>query len=317
MKQNVVIRTLALAVLFSCSPCLVGQTIPDADTINNSHLQGLAAPAMAVQSLVATPSLTTLFAGGNSQNGNMFDIQATKGITITSFDIHLSTSYPSTPMEVYYKVGTSVGFQTNPGAWTLLGSAVVTSLGNNVPTPLPIGGLNLIAGQRYGLYITSTMPIGNGVLRYTNGITDYSNSDLTIFHGFGKVYPFGSTFSPRIWNGTIYYRVSMLTFLDDYGRSRMCLDGTTGDFIWMILSGPGAGTTYTGTAVVTNLPLGSPVLLQANSKPGDPFNLAFSFNKILNTAYANFSIPSSGVASVLADKLTTDDPQGCSILELK
>ncbi len=108
-----------------------------------------------------------------------------------------------------------------------------------------------------------------------------------------------------------------LSFTDDYGRSRFCVSPLTGDFTWTILSGPLAGRSYTGNAVVTSLPLGSSVLLQVNGKPGDPIKLAFSFNQILKTAYGNFSIPSSGVASVLADKLTTDDPPGCFSLDGK
>jgi hypothetical protein len=42
-------------------------------------------------------------------------------------------------------------------------------------------------------------------MHYTNGANIYSNADLTITTGVGKQYPFGSTFTPRTWNGRIHY----------------------------------------------------------------------------------------------------------------
>lgn len=101
-----------------------------------------------------------------------------------------------------------------------------------------------------------------------------------------------------------------MSFLDDSGRSRLCLNSTTGDFIWTILSGPGAGTTYTGNAIVKNLSLDSYSMLLVNNKLGDPFVLRFSFNKTLNSASGYYKLPSSAT-SYLADTDTTNDPPGC------
>ncbi|MBL0210553.1 MAG: hypothetical protein IPQ13_06510 [Holophagaceae bacterium] len=269
-------RPLFAALLLSFSTSLVGQIAQDSGTPAGPVPQALT--ALMTPPVVPTGSLTTLFAGNNSQNGNMFDVQTINKITITSFAINLSTSYPSTTMEVYYKAGTSVGFETNAGAWTLLGSSVVTSLGDNVPTPLPVGGLTLDAGQVYAFYITSTSPIGFGVIRYTNGTTDYSNSDLTIYHGFGKAYPFANTFSPRIWNGTIFYNIIPAydtSFLDDSGNSLICFSSVTGDFQWNVLAGPNAGNTYTGTSRVTQTRMAT--------KLATPFGVFPSLNLYWNT----------------------------------
>ena len=236
---------LIAAVLLSFSSGLTGQVAQDSDMMRVSQPQGSA--ALLSPPVLPTGSLTTLFAGNNNFNGNMFDVLPTSKITITSFAINVDTSLTA---EVYYKLGTSVGFESNPGAWTLLGSAFVTSLGTNVPTPLPVGGLTLTPGQRYGFYVTLT----GGVMNYTNGTTDYSNSDLTIYHGTGKQYPFGNTFTPRIWNGTIFYNIIPpydTSFLDDAGNSLVCFNSTTGDFQWNVLAGPNAGSTFTGSSVVT------------------------------------------------------------------
>jgi len=37
------------------------------------------------------------------------------------------------------------------------------------------------------------------------GAVAASNGDLQILQGTGKEYPFGTSFTPRVWNGTIYY----------------------------------------------------------------------------------------------------------------
>lgn len=162
---------------------------------------------------VTTGSLTTTFASNNSFDGNMFDVTVlgADDVTITSFDINLETGETDT-ISVYYKAGTYAGFETNSGAWTLLGSASVTSSGTDVPTPLPVGGLTIPAGQTYGIYVTKTTTCQNGAsgcLLYTNGAVSVANADIQLDAGIGLGGLFGSLggpFSPRSWNGTVYYQ---------------------------------------------------------------------------------------------------------------
>ncbi|MGB1518065.1 MAG: hypothetical protein ACPG8K_03070, partial [Crocinitomicaceae bacterium] len=151
-------------------------------------------------------SLTTTFAGGNSSNGNMFDIQANQNITIKDFDVHFTGTNGS--FEVYFKNGSYVGSETNAAAWLLVGTATgINGAGTGVGTPLNLNlNLPLVAGQTYAFYVTNS---SGQTISYTNGTTAgavfASNSDLTVFEGVGKTYPFGSTFSPRNFNGTIQY----------------------------------------------------------------------------------------------------------------
>jgi hypothetical protein len=169
----------------------------------------LAAMLVCVLSLGWTPvaqaytgSITTTFAGGNGQHGNMFDVTANSAnITITSFDIHVPDTNAA-DIEVYYKSGTYSGFENNAGAWTLLGSATVTGAGVGNPTAVNIGGLTILVKDTYGIYVTRT---DGGSLEYTNGANTYSNNDITIETGVGNEYPFGIVYTPRTWNGTIYY----------------------------------------------------------------------------------------------------------------
>ncbi|GAB4580006.1 MAG: hypothetical protein Fur0022_27450 [Anaerolineales bacterium] len=162
--------------------------------------------------LAGTPaSQTTTFAGGNGLAGNMFDVTAgDREILITGFDIHVDDTNSRT-VEVYYKAGSYVGFQQTPGAWTLLGTEVVTGQGLGNPTPVSIGGLTIPAGETYGLYVTLT----TSDMDYTNGANTYSNGDLTITTGTGNGYPFGVVNTPRTWNGTIYYEVSAGVIYND------------------------------------------------------------------------------------------------------
>jgi gliding motility-associated-like protein len=146
-------------------------------------------------------SLTTTFADNNGQSGNMFDVNVLQPISVESFDVHISNT---ATIEVYHKTGSHVGFQNNAGAWTLI--ATVPNVPPGGPAPLNLNlGFNLAPGT-HAFYVTVNS--GSG-MRYTNGTAlgaVYSaNADLEILQGIGNAYPFSTTYSPRVWNGTIHY----------------------------------------------------------------------------------------------------------------
>ena len=157
---------------------------------------------------IAQSPLTTTFAGGNGQNGNMFDVVGLLPVIITGFDVHMPAATTAT-VEVYaVTAGTSyIGNETNPAAWTLLGSvANVTSAGTGVPTPVALTlNVPVNPSQVQGFYVTTTA----GTLSYTNGTligaVFAANSDIQFLEGIGKAYPFGAAFTPRVWNGRIHY----------------------------------------------------------------------------------------------------------------
>lgn len=152
-------------------------------------------------------SLTTTFASNNGQSGNMFDVVALSDVTINDLDVNLDPG--SWTVEVYVVTAgtTFVGNETNAGAWTLVGTASVTSAGTNVATNLGLSlGYTVTTGSTQGFYVT----VNNGSgMNYTNGTTlgavFASDANMQILEGVGKSYPFGSTFTPRVWNGTIHY----------------------------------------------------------------------------------------------------------------
>jgi len=165
----------------------------------------------AVPLSAASQSLTTLYSAGNNQSGNMFDLQATKAIKITSFDLHMSNAGSTNTVSVYWRAGSANGAESSSAGWNRLGTATVVSRGQGVATPLPIGGLVLQAGQTYGIYIINEN--GPAYLLYTDGSNVFSNGDLALTTWFGKGLPLftGPTFSPRQWNGTVYYGAPFTT----------------------------------------------------------------------------------------------------------
>lgn len=145
-------------------------------------------------------SLTTTFASTSGTSGSMFNIRAFSTITVDSFAINILDMLPHTA-EVYYKSGSYIGYENNASAWTLLGTYSVTGNGQDVPTILHAGELQMEVDQTYGIYITLT----SGSMRYTNTTQTYTGSDISISDGAGINYPFGTIYSPRVWNGTVYY----------------------------------------------------------------------------------------------------------------
>lgn len=166
-------------------------------------MSGIAAPAL------ASAELTTTYVSNNSFAGNTFDLRPTVNMTVQSFDVHLSNAGASVTIAIYWRPGTANGFESTPAGWTLLGTANVTSNGQGLRTPVPLGGLSMLAGQTYGIYV-DVQNYPSASMLYTNGANVYSNSNLSLTTLYGKGNPAfsGSTFSPRQWNGTIHYVVT-------------------------------------------------------------------------------------------------------------
>ncbi len=168
--------------------------------------------SLGVGLLPAQLSLTTTLLGGNGQNGAMFDITNISGnpVTITSFDQSFFTAGTSALFEIWFvTTGTSyVGFENNAAGWTMAGSTpnlahptVLTA----VPVPIAVN-VTIPPGATQGFYCTSS----NGTIAYTNGTVVgnvfASDAFIQFREGVGKAYPFGGSFTPRVWNGIINYQ---------------------------------------------------------------------------------------------------------------
>ena len=170
-------------------------------------------------------ALTTLFAannGGASTGGIYFDLEAVGGqdVTLTGWDTNLDAAFTG-DVSVWWRAGTFSGFETSPAGWVLIGTAVgVASAGDDVPTPLNVGASHtIVAGDINGIALSLT-PTGGGTGHiYTNGTGSnqvYNDGVLELRAGSANNTAFSSAiFSPRVWNGTVYYDVGpQITVLD-------------------------------------------------------------------------------------------------------
>ncbi len=179
------------------SPAFVGSTFPN--RIWNGRVY--------YKPTAACVPLTTTFISNNGQAGNTFNLVALNPITITSFDMNFEVAGSNKIVAVYYKLGPAQGSETNAAAWTLLGRDTnVISSGAADPARVKIGGLALTPGQVYGIYVDVETSSTTGGLNYTNGSATYGNADLRFSSNTGQGSPaFVDVYSPRIWNGNIYY----------------------------------------------------------------------------------------------------------------
>lgn len=205
--------------------------------------------------------LTTHYLAGNGSGGNMFNITPNLDLTIECLDLHISSLGANVDVNLWYKVGTCNGFQSDSLAWTLLGTSNGLSAGSGLPTNVSFAGNGVVfeAGVEYGIFVD----VPTGSVSYTNGgPTIFSNSDLTLETFFGKS-GWTTTFSFREWNGTLYYEPGAPSaaigglFAGAYGTFEMYNLGenTGGHFA---LSIAGLGTT---PSIYGDLALASPVFI--------------------------------------------------------
>ena len=168
------------------------------------HLTPAPRPGPPTDSNQVVEQLTTLFAGGNGQAGNMIQIQASQDIIVTSFDIHTYSNL-NVHVYIYSKPGTFVGFEHDMSAWTEICDTRVDGQGSPNPTNIPADAVTAVrveAGETHSFYITLT----DSSIRYTNGIITTDDGVIRFFRSSGNKYPFGADYPNRIWNGVVHYK---------------------------------------------------------------------------------------------------------------
>lgn len=162
-------------------------------------------------------SLTTLFAQNNrGTNGGIvyFDVDVTNaaGLKITSYDTNVyAAANFNFDVQIYTTPGSYVGKEQNSGAWTQVATGSGMTAGIDQPSKVDTApDFNLMPGT-YGMamVLRHNDPAQTAGHCYTNGpLGPYSNADLKLTLGAAQNAPFsGSPFSPRVWNGTVYYDV--------------------------------------------------------------------------------------------------------------
>jgi len=237
-------------------------------------------------------SITTTFTsnnGGGTGWGNFFDITVLgKSLHITKLDVNISGSVnTNVTIDVYITSKTYVGNDTNGAKWMKVATGVGKSLGTDKKTPVDISDFVLAPGS-YGMAVYYT---GAG-MRYTNGTATnnkYKNKDVALSLGISRSSLWGgSKFSPRIWNGTIYYDTTNAAFYGTYGKG---------------CKGSGGFPTMTPTKA-SQLKLGTPFIV-------DITNLPKSGVVVMMTGFRNNSF--AGLP-VLALDLKSLGAPGCRLM---
>ncbi len=158
--------------------------------------------------------ITTLFAsnGGGALGGAVF-FDLTVGsnpIEITSLDTNTFETASFNNFQIWLLPGqTSQGNESNGSPWVQVATGSGVGAGLDQPTAVTLSNsIMLTANTLYGVGLVMDPALGH---RYTNGNGSnqfYSNSDLSLSLGSAQNVPFtGTTFVPRVWNGSIYYTV--------------------------------------------------------------------------------------------------------------
>ena len=173
----------------------------------------------ALPSTALAGSLSTTFSNNNIQNGNIFNMKAQTDLTVQSLVINQATG-STCNFEVYtHTSGATSSTIASSSGWSKVFSGTVSGTGTSTVTlDTPVA---MTSGQTLGWYVTNSTT--GCYLGYTNGTSVgrvyASNSDLIIYEGYGKAYAWSSSFSPRIWNGTVTYTTctALDWYLDDDG----------------------------------------------------------------------------------------------------
>lgn len=154
-------------------------------------------------------TISTGYAGGNSQDGIMFDVVVgANDLSITSLDINLEAGVAD--LELYVRAGTHVGNTGSLAGWTLVDSTTgLNTAGEGTGTTWDIADFVLGANATHAFYVNA---FDAPNLVYSNGTgvgnVVVSNADLSILEGSGIADPInGSTNTPRYFNGAIDYDV--------------------------------------------------------------------------------------------------------------
>lgn len=173
-------------------------TIPLLDTTTYYYSQSIRGNLYYSEALNSTLNTNINF------NGTMFDLAASDSLVIDSFNVKIA-SLGIQGVEVFYKLGSHLGFETDPTAWTYLNAATVNVTDPTIWTTVPIGGLSISQGDTVGIHVRMQDPSAN--LSYQNVPASISRStpELEMITGSGMSANFGNNYYPRDWSGGIYY----------------------------------------------------------------------------------------------------------------
>lgn len=213
--------------------------------------------------------ISTTATGGT----NLFDltVNTPTGVVINAMHVRSNVALGSNlGVDVWINPTTYVGNQAIPDVWRRVASTTVLSAGPGARSLVTFPeGIYLPAGT-YGVAVQQ---IGNSPI-YTNmnGVQTFSNADMTITAGATMADPLFSTgtyFSPRIWNGAIYYSTAPVAYNAGYTFFNLGCASSLGVSGNTSTTAPHLGTVM--SIQVDNMPYGVAFLLLGFSKTNSAF----------------------------------------------
>jgi hypothetical protein len=213
--------------------------------------------------------LNTINQGGNAGSvGGMvfFNINNTSGqpIVITHLGMRISAA---TLVNIYVKSGTHVGFETQPAAWNLAGTADATTGPFSGPFPgapiittavvtNPASGLTLGPGL-WGIALHT--PTAQNIYTNGNGLNQtYSDGNITINLGSAANTLWGFPFTPRVWNGFVRYLIGgppqIIQTAGPANGSAFCKDDSPFTIRYQVADAAGNTATCSFTITVNPFP---------------------------------------------------------------
>ena len=108
--------------------------------------------------------------------------------------------------------------------------------------------------------------------------------------------------------GTIEVDPFDLSFYDDAGRGRLCVNSVTGAFAWTLMTGPYKGAWVVGMAMISQ----EPGMLTITSPPwATSWQMLFRYFPEQHRAAGTLYLRGYQLTSAISDRVTTNNPGGC------
>ncbi len=178
------------------------------------------AQAMVLNS-AASNNIALASSGGNICNptggGVMFDAKVfSQSIAIDSLELRFNV-LGSKKVNIYYKPGTFLGYETDSMAWIFHDSVTVVTTAAGQLKSFAINPLLIPAGTEYAIY-------ANYDANYASGANTYQNSEIEISTGAGLCGKFSGVNFPRTVSGKLFYKIMEFGCMSD----RVALEVQTG-----------------------------------------------------------------------------------------
>jgi hypothetical protein len=202
-------RTVALSLVVSMGLILTVGAVAQAENLALSTEPGAPVTTVKVEAVQAEGTLSTGYVDSSGWCGGPYiDLTAAAvAVRIVSFEMYFKGTV-NRNVEVFWKVGTYVGSETNPGAWTSLGTVNVTPGGTGTLTPINLGGVDIPPGETYGFKVWDggTGPPEGPGLDLRMGGTSVSDANLSLSsNAYTCDEPFTGLATGFGWQGNVLY----------------------------------------------------------------------------------------------------------------